>query len=52
MDEAVDYFMMFQESFNSVFNNLKTSDHLDLLHEHELKLEKLLTIMIYGIARE
>ena len=51
-EEAVEYFLMFQESFNNYFQNKIYKDYRKLVDDHELKLSKLLKIMLYGIAKE
>lgn len=50
--EAIEYFVIFQESFNYYFQNKTYRDFRTLFDEHELKLSKLLKIMFYGIAKE
>lgn len=52
-EDAVEYFMMLQETFNIYFQN-KLYDGLDikdLIEEYEQKLGKILKIMLYGIAK-
>ena len=51
-EEAIEYFLIFQESFNNYFQNKTYGDYRKLLDEHELKLSKLLKIMLYGMAKE
>lgn len=51
-EEAIEYFLIFQESFNYYFQNKAYGDFRKLFDEHELKLRKLLKIMFYGIAKE
>lgn len=51
-EEAIEYFLIFQESFNYYFQNKAYGDFSKLFDEHELKLRKLLKIMFYGIAKE
>ena len=51
-EEAIEYFLVFQESFNYYFQNRDYGDFRKLFDEHELKLRKLLKIMFYGIAKE
>ncbi len=51
-EEAIEYFLIFQESFNNYFQNKTYGDFRKLFDEHELKLSKLLKIMLYGIAKE
>ena len=50
--EAIEYFLMFQESFNNYYHNRIYDDYGELVHNHELKLSKLLKIMLYGILKE
>lgn len=52
LEEAIEYFLIFQESFNNYFQNKTYGDFRKLFDEHELKLSKLLKIMLYGIAKE
>lgn len=52
LEEAIDYFSMFQESFNYHFKNNNQGDFIELFNLHELKLSKFLKIMFYGIAEE
>lgn len=51
-EEAIEYFIIFQESFNNYFQNKIYHDYRELVHDHELKLSKLLKIMLYGITKE
>lgn len=52
LEDAVEYFIMFQESFNSFYRG-KGLDNLDeLFLEHEVKMDKILRIMLYGIVEE
>ncbi len=51
-EEAIEYFLIFQESFNNYFQNKTYGDFRKLLDEHEIKLSKLLKIMLYGMAKE
>lgn len=51
-DEAIDYFMMFQEAFNHQFWREKDKDYNTLFETHEFKLSRLLKIMFYGILKE
>ena len=51
-EEAIEYFLIFQESLNYYFQNKSYGDFRELFDEHELKLKKLLKIMLYGIAKE
>lgn len=51
-EEAIDYFLIFQESFNHYFQNKKYTDYQALIADHELKLAKLLRIILYGMAQE
>lgn len=50
VEEAIEYFLIFQESFNNYFQNKIYEDYRKLVDDHELKLRKLLKIMLYGIA--
>jgi AcrR family transcriptional regulator len=51
-EEAIEYFRIFQEMFNGYFQNklIEGSDFSALVEAHEIKLGKLLNIMLYGIA--
>lgn len=51
-EEAIEFFSMFQESFNHYFKNKAYGNLGKLFDEHELKLKKLLKIMFYGMVRE
>lgn len=53
-NEAVEYFYIFQEMFNSYFQSkaYEETDFHTLVAEHELKLSKIFNIMLYGIAKE
>lgn len=51
-EEAIEYFLIFQESFNYYFQNKNYVDFRELFHDHELKLSKLFKIMFYGMAKE
>lgn len=53
-EEAVEYFLIFQEMFNSHFQSkaYETADFGALIESHELKLSKILNIMLYGICKE
>lgn len=51
-DEAVEYFLVFQEMFNAYFQN-KIYEGYDfnlLVKDHEVNIRKLLNIMLYGIV--
>lgn len=52
VEEAIEYFLIFQDSFNYQFKNKPYGDFKTLFQEHEIKLSKFLNIMIYGIAKE
>lgn len=51
-EEAIEYFLIFQDSFNYSFQHRASGDFRKLFDEHELKLSKLLKIMFYGMAKE
>ena len=51
-EEAVEYFILFQESFNHHFQDKNYNNFGRLFDEHELKLSKLLKLMFYGIIKE
>ena len=52
--EALEFFVIFQEMYNGFFQNkaFGNSDFNTLVEIHELKLSKLLDILLYGIAKE
>ncbi|WP_315169018.1 TetR/AcrR family transcriptional regulator [Metaclostridioides mangenotii] len=52
--EALEFFVIFQEMYNGYFQNkaFGNSDFNTLVEIHELKLSKLLDILLYGIAKE
>ena len=53
-NDAIEYFSTFQEMFNGYFQS-KASENADfhaLMVDHELRLPKILNIMLYGIAKE
>lgn len=51
-EEAVTYFLIFQESFNHYFQNKSYENYQAFIADHELKLNKLLKIILYGMAQE
>lgn len=53
-EEAMEYFWILQEMFNGYFESEKyeSCDFNTLIKDHEIKLEKILNIMLYGIAKE
>lgn len=53
-NDAIEYFCMFQEMFNVYFQgHSELNDNLNLLVEkHEIQVEKILNIILYGIAKE
>jgi len=53
-EEAIEYFYIFQEMFNSYFQSkaYENTDFESLIEAHEVKLSKILNIMLYGIAKE
>lgn len=52
VEEAVEFFLIFQESFNHYYHNQIYNDYRQLIYDHELKLNKMLKMMIYGIVEE
>lgn len=52
-NEALEFFVIFQEMYNAYFQNIAfgNSDFNTLVEIHELKLSKLLDIILYGIAK-
>lgn len=52
-EEALEYFFILGEMFNGYFGskNCKTSDFNSLVNEHEMKLSKILNIILYGIVK-
>ena len=53
-NEAIEYFFILQEMFNGYFGSkaYEYSDFHSLIEEHEMKLSKILNMMLYGIAKE
>ena len=53
-DQALRYFEAFQDMFNSYFGSksYENSDGDSLMKNHEIKLSKILNIVLYGIAKE
>lgn len=53
-DEAIEFFCIFQEMFNGYFQSkaYENTDFESLIEAHEVKLSKILNIMLYGIAKE
>lgn len=51
-EEAIEFFLVFQESFNYYFQHKTYGDYRKLFDEHELKLSKLLKIMFHGMVQE
>ncbi|GAA0725170.1 TetR/AcrR family transcriptional regulator [Clostridium malenominatum] len=53
-DEAIEYFIIFQEMFNGYFQSkaYEFSDFNSLIEAHEMKMSKILDIMLYGIVKE
>ncbi|NLW15305.1 MAG: TetR/AcrR family transcriptional regulator [Erysipelothrix sp.] len=52
IDEAIDYLFLFQESLNNSFRSKSYDDNRSLVHDHDLKIRKLLKILLYGILKE
>lgn len=53
-EEAIEYFIIVQEMFNGYFQSkaYENSDFSSLIEAHEMKLSKLLNMMLYGVAKE
>lgn len=54
MEVALEYFYMVQEMFNQYYQS-KAYQHTDfhaLIKDHEVKISKVLNLMLYGIAKE
>ena len=53
-EEAIEYFFIFQEMFNGYFQSkaYENCDFNSLIEAHEMKLSKILNIMLYGIVKE
>ena len=53
-EEAIEYFCIFQEFFNGYFQSkmYELTDFNALINEHEMKLNKILNIMLYGVIKE
>lgn len=54
IEEAIEYFIVFQEMYNGYFQSKahQNSDFHLLVESHEMKLSKLLGIMLYGVAQK
>ena len=52
-EEAIEYFCIFQEFFNGYFQSkmYELNDFNALINEHEMKLNKILNIMLYGVIK-
>lgn len=53
-DEAIDYFIKFQEFFNNYFQNneFRDSSVSDIIMTHEIQCHKIFDIILYGIAKQ
>lgn len=53
-DEAMEYFIIFQEFFNSYFQRNQSGDNFvsDIIKLHEIQCHKILDIILYGIAKQ
>lgn len=51
-EDAMEFFLMFQESFNYYFSHHYHGVEKDALHQHELKLKRILPLLFYGITKE
>lgn len=53
-EEAMEYFLFIQDSFNYYFhkNISQGNDLMELVKEHEAKIRRILNVMLYGIIRE
>lgn len=53
-EEAMEYFFIFQEMFNGYFQSkaYENTDFNSLIKDHEMKLSKLLNLMLFGITKE
>ena len=53
-DEAINYFLIFQEMFNGYYQSkvYENSDLNTLMKDHEIQMTKLLNIILYGMAKE
>ncbi|MEG0296579.1 MAG: TetR/AcrR family transcriptional regulator [Clostridium sp.] len=53
-EDAMEFFWIFIEMFNGYFQSKSygNNDFNSLIQDHELKLSKILNIMIYGLTRE
>ena len=54
VDAAMEYFMLFLETFNGIFRNRsdEQEDMYALMEDHEINLSKILDIMLYGVAKK
>ena len=52
--EAIEYYSMVQNMFHGMFQYevFQNEDFTTLINAHEMKLAKILDLMIYGIAKE
>lgn len=52
LEKAVQYFLIFQEMYNSYFRNLhsENQDMYTLIEMHETKISELLNVILYGIS--
>lgn len=53
-EDAMEHFLIYQEMFNGYFQS-KADENADLntlIEDHEIRLSKMLNIMLYGIAKE
>lgn len=51
-EEAIEYFLIFQESFNYYFQEKASNNYQETLEEHEIKINQLLKIILYGMVEE
>jgi len=51
-DDAMEFFLLFQESFNYYFSENDHGTEEEIFERHEEKLKKFLPILFYGITKE
>ncbi len=54
VDEAIEYFILFQDFFNSYFqkNQFKDNHVSEVIKTHEIRSHKVFDIILYGIAKQ
>lgn len=54
LDMAVDYLCVFQDIYNGYYQRIafQKGTYIDIIDDHEIKISKLLEIILYGISTE